>query len=381
MKRNLNRAFCLLMTVMIALTVCIPAFAVTTSDYNPEHVAKVTHIEGLETCTAVAEIHVQENRLTELDLSGAGNVTQLYCNKNHLTQLDTSSMTAMTVLSCGYNPITALDLAANTALTELYCHDMQLESLDISALTNLQKVWCQNNRIKGHLDLTQDPNLLMVDTSGNRISSVDMYSSWYGETIHADNIGGGYVSITAESVLDNGAWTFPAVCVAEENEYVTFQYWLDNTTGEIVSTDAEFTVERGSVGNYIAVFQPIAEHLVFFMDRDGTMLSRQSVLHSGSAVAPEVPAREYYSFSGWAGGDYTCVTEDMVLVAQYSLNMIIGDVNYNGAVEIADAALALRAVMGLSQLDYEQQLAADLNSDGNVLASDAAGILRLVINK
>ena len=40
MKRNLNRAFCLLMTVMIALTVCIPAFAVTTSDYNPEHVAK-----------------------------------------------------------------------------------------------------------------------------------------------------------------------------------------------------------------------------------------------------------------------------------------------------------------------------------------------------
>ena len=52
----------------------------------------------------------------------------------------------------------------------------------------------------------------------------------------------------------------------------------------------------------------------------------------------EVPAREYYSFSGWAGGDYTCVTEDMVLVAQYSLNMIIGDVNYNGAVEIADAA-------------------------------------------
>lgn len=70
----------------------------------------------------------------------------------------------------------------------------------------------------------------------------------------------------------------------------------------------------------------------------------------------------------------------MVLVAQYSLNMIIGDVNYNGAVEIADAALALRAVMGLLQLDYEQQLAADLNSDGNVLASDAAGILRLVIN-
>lgn len=226
---------------------------------------------------------MQENRLTELDLSGAGNVTQLYCYKNHLTQLDTSSMTAMTLLSCGYNPITALDLAANTALTELYCHDMQLESLDISALTNLQKVWCQNNRIKGHLDLTQDPNLLMVDTSGNRISSVDMYSSWYGETIHADNIGGGYVSITAESVLDNGAWTFPAVCVAEENEYVTFQYWLDNTTGEIVSTDAEFTVERGSVGNYTAVFQPIAEHLVFFMDRDGTMLSRQSVLHSGSA--------------------------------------------------------------------------------------------------
>ncbi|MGN0809604.1 MAG: InlB B-repeat-containing protein [Christensenellales bacterium] len=477
MKRNLNRAFCLLMTVMIALTVCIPAFAVTTSDYNPEHVAKarafleiaddygvkngykinpdydpddpstykksgdgfyfnsngemtsvfvlfkdlvgeldlsgietltqvisysgsltgvdvtgctgitnidvgvnnITHIEGIGTCTALTEISVNENELTFLDLSGASNVVTLFCYDNNLTELDLSACASLQTLSCGQNPISELDFSACHALYQVYCAEMLLTEIDVSCLPSLLTVWCNDNNIEGEIDITHNPNLLRAKTYGNRITSMNLETSWHGAIVHADTEGGGYVSVSAYDIFADGEFTYPVVCRAEPEEGYCFAYWIDNATGEIFSTEPEFTVERGVAGNYTAVFDvDREEYLVLFVDCDGTILSRQNVLHGYDAVPPQVPEHEYYSFAGWSG-DYTCVTEELVLVAQYSLDMIAGDVNYDGIVETTDAVLAMRAAMGLIELDDEQLLAADVNSDMHLNLADATRILRTVI--
>lgn len=69
----------------------------------------------------------------------------------------------------------------------------------------------------------------------------------------------------------------------------------------------------------------------------------------------------------------------MVLVAQYTLNMILGDVDYNGSVEVLDAVLSLRAAMGLISLSEEQALAADFDESHSLNVTDSVMILRAAL--
>lgn len=59
----------------------------------------------------------------------------------------------------------------------------------------------------------------------------------------------------------------------------------------------------------------------------------------------------------------------------------LGDLNGDGNVLVADAALLYRAVRGKLTLTNEQKAAADVNGDGNVLVADAALVYRKVRGK
>jgi hypothetical protein len=58
---------------------------------------------------------------------------------------------------------------------------------------------------------------------------------------------------------------------------------------------------------------------------------------------------------------------------------VYGDTNLDGKITAADAALVLRAMVGLSTLTPEGALNADVDGDGEVAAADAAAILRYVV--
>ena len=59
--------------------------------------------------------------------------------------------------------------------------------------------------------------------------------------------------------------------------------------------------------------------------------------------------------------------------------MILGDANCDGEVTAADAALILRALVGLSELSSRGVLNADVDGDGEITAEDAAIILRMIV--
>lgn len=59
--------------------------------------------------------------------------------------------------------------------------------------------------------------------------------------------------------------------------------------------------------------------------------------------------------------------------------IVYGDANCDGAVTAADAALVLRAMVGLSELTLRGALNADVDEDGEITAADAAMILRYVV--
>lgn len=56
-----------------------------------------------------------------------------------------------------------------------------------------------------------------------------------------------------------------------------------------------------------------------------------------------------------------------------------GDVNLDGMLTAADAALILRAIVRLSYMSAPMRAAADLDGDGEVTASDAAKLLRILV--
>ena len=73
-----------------------------------------------------------------------------------------------------------------------------------------------------------------------------------------------------------------------------------------------FTSDNGSITAQVY-------HSVTFVDYDGTVLSAQSVAHGSAAIEPTAPEREGYAFIGW-DKDFSNVTEDMIVTAQYSAN-------------------------------------------------------------
>ena len=145
----------------------------------------------------------------------------------------------------------------------------------------------------------------------------------------------------------------------------TFIGWdadLDNITSDVTTT---------------ALYE-INYYLVAFVDWDGSVISRQLVAYGQAAELPEEPEREYYNFIGWSA-DTSCITEETIVVAQYSIAIAIGDVNTDGSVNIADALIALRIAMGLEIPSEIQLIAADINEDMCVNAVDAQLILRVII--
>ena len=60
-------------------------------------------------------------------------------------------------------------------------------------------------------------------------------------------------------------------------------------------------------------------YTVRFLDWDNSVISTQTVTRGGSATPPSNPTRVGYDFTGWSGGSYTNVTSNVVLTAQYSI--------------------------------------------------------------
>ncbi len=63
--------------------------------------------------------------------------------------------------------------------------------------------------------------------------------------------------------------------------------------------------------------QDTSIYTVVFKDYDGTVLSTQEVSAGNSAVAPEAPTRESYTFVGW-DTDFNSVISDLIITALYN---------------------------------------------------------------
>ena len=180
----------------------------------------------------------------------------------------------------------------------------------------------------------------------------------------------------SESFYVNGTLTYFVFKVADNAEpgayNITVTYNLDEY--DIYDCNAEpveFAVQNGAVT--VAAAQP-EMHTVTFKDWDGTVLKTQEVQYGGDAEAPADPTRVGYTFTGWDKA-FTNIMADLVVTAQYEM---LGDVDGDGNVSMADALTILRMAMDI--LPVENQQIADVDGDGFITSMDALLALRFAMH-
>ena len=164
--------------------------------------------------------------------------------------------------------------------------------------------------------------------------------------------------------------------VFDENTAVTINgsdTVVDTYHTEISTTDNTiFFVWTKSV----QAVEPSSQHTVTFVDGvTGETISTVTVEHGKDAELPTAPEHEGYIFKGW-DSDGKNIVADTTITAQY---LLLGDTNFDGAVNTGDAVMILRSCVGLVELSDDQKLAADMSGDGIINTGDAVAVLRFYV--
>ncbi|MCQ2604944.1 MAG: InlB B-repeat-containing protein [Bacteroidales bacterium] len=107
---------------------------------------------------------------------------------------------------------------------------------------------------------------------------------------------------------------------------------------------------------------------VTFVDYDGTTIDEQTIDYGKSAVAPEEPTREGYTFSAWEGS-YENVTEDVTITATYTAKDKADYTALNKAIAEAEA-LETTSFTAATIVALQNALTAAKAVDTDLLAED-----------
>ena len=146
---------------------------------------RLERITGLADCTAMKYLDCEDCRISDLSaLSGMANLETFLCRGNQLTTLDVSGKHQLSVFMVNSNPLltslncdscnlTSLNLTACYALEEVICNDNHISSLDVTECPALYILWCYNNELT-ELDLSQNPEMLMLWCRNNKLTELDL---------------------------------------------------------------------------------------------------------------------------------------------------------------------------------------------------------------
>lgn len=138
---------------------------------------QILSVEGIKSFLNLKKFTCNQNRITEIDLSGLINLTLLDCSANGtITSLNVKGLVNMQNLKCDNSPIKSLDLTGMSNLQYLNCQENQLSSLNLSGLTSLSSLYCGINNLTT-LDVSDSPNLVFFGFNLNPLVSLFMKNS------------------------------------------------------------------------------------------------------------------------------------------------------------------------------------------------------------
>ena len=174
-----------------------------------------------------------------------------------------------------------------------------------------------------------------------------------------------FVDMDGETVLSTQTVPYGSAATAPEppvHENLVFTGWDKDFS--FVSCDMTVT----------ALYSP-SMLTVRFVDPYGELIDEQQVPYGEAATAPEPPEIPLRVFVGW-DKDFSCVTEDMTVTAEYWLR---GDVNNDGVIDTEDALRILRTALEITTFNETEFIVGDFNGDGVIDTEDALRVLRIAL--
>lgn len=137
----------------------------------------IDDLTGIESFSALTELHCAWNSLSELNLSNNTALVNLKCDNNQLSFLDLSNNMLLSALDCRGNNLSELILSNNLDLHYLSCGHNSLTSLDVSENLGLMYLYCGPNNLES-LDLSNNILLRELSCTYNSLTSLNVQNGF-----------------------------------------------------------------------------------------------------------------------------------------------------------------------------------------------------------
>ena len=164
---------------------------------------RITGLKGIEHFTALEELVLIRQNLTEIDISKNTALRVLNITQSGLTKLDISRNTALEKLSATNNFLTELDMSNNTALEYVFLGNNQLRRIAIIPNHYYDELWLDGNQLPD-FDFSVSGNISRLNLSNNFIPQSklpDNHSSFWTLQPQTD-LPAGSIFINAETFPD-----------------------------------------------------------------------------------------------------------------------------------------------------------------------------------
>ena len=133
----------------------------------------ITDLTGIEAFSALISLDIENNLLTEVDLSQNENLLALYCINNNLIRLDLRNNLNLADLIAQFNNLIELLLPPSTSYIDI--SNNPIFNIDLSDLTNLNLLLAYETNIS-FLDLSNNKSLQSVDF-GRKLNILRMFDN------------------------------------------------------------------------------------------------------------------------------------------------------------------------------------------------------------
>lgn len=163
----------------------------TTLDVSGRKIKSLKYLEAF--CPLLKSLKVDDNKLSELDLSGFNDLTEVSASNNVISYVDVAEGNVITELNVSNNQIPALPTQKLSKLKTLNCANNYIEELYGNHLKEIRYLDCSNNMLT---ELILDQTYVKeVDCSNNKLSVLKLPNSTdMLERFSANNCFGGDVN-------------------------------------------------------------------------------------------------------------------------------------------------------------------------------------------
>ena len=151
------------LTSVVKNTVSLHEFNVENNKLSEINVSDNVNLKSLT---------VSSNKLTSIDVSSNTNLERLTLNSNIISDIDLSSNVALEILEMAGNKISSIDLSKNISLTTVSLNGNKLTTIDLSNNEKLNNIFLSSNNLSS-INIGNKPELKIIELYDNNLSYID----------------------------------------------------------------------------------------------------------------------------------------------------------------------------------------------------------------